>query len=90
MNNADIGARVRGYLTENFLYMRPDLVLAGDTPLLQGGVLDSMGIMELVAFLEEEFGVRVPDSDLTEENLGSIDGIVGFVTRALPSDSVAA
>ena len=70
--------------------MRPDFVLRDDTPLLQGGVLDSMGIMELVAFLEEELGVRVPDADLTEENLGSLDGIVRFVSRGLRSDSVAA
>jgi acyl carrier protein len=49
--------------------------------LLQGGVLDSLGVMELVAFLQAHFHLDISDDDLVPENLESIDAIAGFVGR---------
>ena len=71
--------RVRAFLTENFLYMRPDYYLADDASLLEGGVIDSMGVLEVINFLEEAFGVTAADDEISEANLGSLRAIANFV-----------
>lgn len=76
---ADILAAVRNFITTEFLYMRPDFVLGDDDSLLKGGVVDSMGVLEVMGFLEESFGVRPEDDEITEANLGSLRAIARFV-----------
>jgi len=73
--------RVRLFLEENFLYMRPNFVLGDDDRLLERGVVDSMGVAEMVTFLEDEFGVATSDDDITEANLGSLNAIARYVSR---------
>ncbi|HEX6629024.1 MAG TPA: acyl carrier protein [Gemmatimonadaceae bacterium] len=73
--------RVRNFLQENFLYMRPDFVLSDDDRLLERGVVDSMGIAEMVTFIEDEFGIKMSDEDISEANLGSLRAIGRFVTQ---------
>ena len=53
--------------------------LGDDDSLLDTGVLDSMGVLELVAFLEEQYQIEVPDEDLRPENLDSIARIIAYV-----------
>lgn len=79
MNPAEILARTRAYVQETFLYMRPGFTLGDEDRLLQRGVIDSMGVMELLAFLRSEFGVVVADEDITESNLGTLADIVRYV-----------
>ena len=71
--------RVRAFLTENFLYMRPDFVLSDDISLLEGGVIDSMGVLEVLNFLEEEYGVTAADDEISEANMGTLRAIAKFV-----------
>lgn len=90
MNAVQITDRTRAYVAENFLYMRPDFQLGEADSLLERGIIDSMGVMELVSFIESEFGVTVGDDDVTEENIGSLRAIVAFVTsRTAPKAMVA-
>jgi acyl carrier protein len=79
MTAAHVIERTRAYITENFLYMRRDFRLDDNDSLLGSGIIDSMGVMEVIAFLETEFGVEVGDDDVTEENLGSIRAISQYV-----------
>ena len=79
MNRDEVVARIRAFVGENFLYMRPDFELDNDDSLMGEGVVDSMGVAEMLYFLEEEFGVVVADEDVTEENLGTINAIAGYV-----------
>jgi acyl carrier protein len=72
-------ARTRLYVRDTFLYMRPGFVLGDDDRLLERGIIDSMGVLELIAFLETEFGVTVGDDDVTEENLGTLASIDRYV-----------
>ena len=74
-----IREKVRTYLDENFLYMMPDFVLNDDDRLLERGVVDSMGIVEMLNFIEEQFGVTAADDEISEANLGSLRAIVKFV-----------
>lgn len=67
------------YLRENFLYMRPDLELADDDQFLALGVIDSTGVVELVGEVEERYGIAVEDVEITEDNFGSLSGLVRYV-----------
>jgi acyl carrier protein len=51
------------------------------TPLIEDGLIDSMGLMQIVSFLEERAGVRVPDDEVTPENFESINAIDQLVER---------
>lgn len=73
--------QMREFIEENFLYLQPDTVLADGDDLLAKGVVDSLGFVELVEEVQSRFGVVVEDVEVTEENFGSIDAIVGFVGR---------
>ncbi len=55
--------------------------LPHDEDLLAADLIDSLGITELVGFLESKFGITVADEDLTPENFRSVDSIVAFVAR---------
>ena len=79
-SSVNVVDRIREYIVENYLYMRRDVQLHEDDALLARGIIDSMGVMEIVAFLEEEFGVTVADTDITEENLGSLGAMARYVT----------
>jgi len=80
--------RVRWFVQENFLYMMPDFVLGDDDRLLERGVVDSMGIAELISFVESEFGVVAAESEISEANFGSLRSISQFVaSRQSPAVS---
>ena len=78
----EIKLKVRNFVVENFLFGNAN-GLADDTSFLEAGILDSTGVLEVVAFLEQQFDVRVDDDELTPENLDSIASIGAFVSRKL-------
>ena len=81
MTDQEITARVREYVTENFLYMRQGYEFS-DTDSLPGhGIIDFSGLQELVAFVREEFGVEVEERDITEENFGTLAAISRLVAE---------
>jgi acyl carrier protein len=82
-SHTEILQSLRTYCTDNFLYMKPDFVLRDEDKLLESGVLDSMGVMELIGFLEERFGVTPKDDEITEQNMGSLLAIAELVGRKL-------
>ncbi len=73
-------AKIRAFLLESYLISEDEDVQDGDS-FIEKGVLDSTGVLELVAFLEQEFGIKVDDAELTPENLDSIDLVAGFVRQ---------
>ena len=83
-----IDGKVRTYIRENFLF-GSDEQLGDQDSLLDRGIIDSTGAMELVTFLESEFSVEVSDRDLVPENLDSIAAITAFVNRKLAEVSIA-
>ena len=79
----DTRGQVRSFIEENFLF-RSDLSGLGDSAsLLENGVMDSTGILELVAFLETEFSIQMSDADIVPENLDSIAAITAYLERKL-------
>ena len=73
--------KVRGYILENLMFSSNDGDLADGASLLDRGIIDSTGVLEIVLYLEEEFQVKVKDSDMLPANFDSVDNIVGFVSR---------
>lgn len=74
---------IRDYILENYLFTDDASELEDDVSLLEKGVIDSTGIMELVFFLEEEWGIKVDDEEMIPENLDSVNNIVAFVEKKL-------
>jgi acyl carrier protein len=73
--------QTRDFIMKNFLYMRPDVVIEPASALLERGIIDSLGVVELLSFVEETFAVAAADEEITEENFGSLDSIAQFVQR---------
>lgn len=84
ISESEIKSRVRAFVQENFLYAMPDFELGDDDRLLERGVIDSMGVAEMIAFVESEFGIVTADDDVSESNYGSLSAIARFVAARLP------
>jgi len=76
----ELKTEVRQFIAENFLFGQ-DEHLADDSSFLTNGIVDSTGVLQIVAFLGERFAVAVSDQELVPENLDSIDAIVAFIAR---------
>ncbi len=83
MTTSEIATAVREYLETNLLYMRPGFSLGDTTRLLEERVVDSIGVMEVIAFLEDRFAIAIRDDEVTEANLGSIAAMARFVATKL-------
>jgi acyl carrier protein len=76
-----IRSAIRNFIEENFLFQIGDQTLADDQSLLEAGVVDSTGVLELVAFLEDTFHLQIADKDIIPQNLDTVDSITAFVER---------
>ncbi len=74
---------VRDFIITNFLFGVDDGSLKREDSFLQNGVLDSSGVLELVAFLEQSYKIKVNDHELTSMNLDSIQNVAAYVGRKL-------
>ena len=72
--------KVRAFVTTNF-YVPDPASLKDDASLLDAGIVDSTGVMEIVQFIESEFGVKVEDAEIVPENVDSVSRITAFVGR---------
>ena len=79
MTEEEILERTKEFLVQNFMYMRRSKQLSDDDSLLQTGVVTSLGVMELVDWIEDTFAVKVDPSDITEQNFDSPRSIARFV-----------
>nr|WP_292211622.1 acyl carrier protein [Mesorhizobium sp.] len=72
--------QIRAFLASNFYIADAD-ALESHTSLLDQGIVDSAGVLEVIGFIEESFGITVEDSELLPENLDSIQGIAQYILR---------
>ncbi|MDM8007815.1 MAG: acyl carrier protein [Phycisphaerae bacterium] len=79
---------IRTFVVENFLLGGGD-GLSSSQSLLDAGVIDSTGVLELVSFLEKTYRIQIDDEDLVPENLDSISSIAQFVKRKLAAQDAA-
>ena len=69
---------LRRFVQDNFLFGQEPTFSDGDS-FLEQGIIDSTGVLELVTFLESEYGITVEDEELVPENLDSIENLVRFI-----------
>ena len=74
----DVGTRIRDFISEEIMFEDNATELSDDTQLLSG-IMDSLGLLQLVAFLEEEFDVEIDDSDMTADHFRTIADIEALV-----------
>ena len=85
MNTQEIDRDIRTFLIDNFLFGRTEELRDG-VP-LQGNVIDSTGALELVAYLQDHFGITVEDYEVVPENLESVQNVVDYVARKVAAKS---
>lgn len=73
--------RIRDFLIDELHWQGPRSELTEDLPLIEDHVVDSMGLLRLVAWLEETFGVEVSDAEVVPANFGTIRGIEELLSR---------
>jgi acyl carrier protein len=78
LETAQLKREIRFFVVENFLYGQDD-GLKDDVSLLANGLIDSTGVLELVSFVEDRYGISVKDKDLIPDNFDSIDNLLKFI-----------
>jgi len=76
----ELKRQIREFVTTNF-YVADPKALEDSTSLLDQGIIDSTGVLEVIMFIESTFGMTVEDSEMLPENLDSIERIAAFVAR---------
>ena len=75
----EIESKLRNFILDNYLFTDDQSALNSEDSFLDTGIIDSTGIVELIYFLEEEFGVAVEDNEMIPENLDSVMKVMKFV-----------
>jgi acyl carrier protein len=75
--------KVRDFILQNYLFTTDTSALGLDDSLLEKGVVDSSGMMEIIFFIEEKLGVAMRDDEMTPDNLDSVNKITKFVQGKL-------
>ena len=81
MSAPNIESRIREFVASNFGFRGASLNMDGNLDLIQQGILDSTGVLEVVAFFENALGVKVEDDEMVPENLGTMSRMISFVSR---------
>jgi len=76
-----IEEKVRAFIVANFLFGDSERLVADDASMLEHGIIDSTGILELVFFLESTYGIKVADAEMVPDNLDSVVRVARFVAR---------
>jgi acyl carrier protein len=84
----DIKTSIKTFIVDNFLFGTADN-LNDNTSFLEEGIIDSTGVLELITFLEETYGITVDDEELIPENLDSINNVTAFLNAKLANSSKA-
>src|SRR2546421_11365597 len=77
----DIETKIRDFVAQNLLFNAENISLENDASFLQQGVIDSLGVVELVTFATREFGVQVGAGEIIPANFDSVSRLAGFIRR---------
>ena len=85
----DYATQIKAFIIENFLFNAEGSSLGDDESFLDSGVVDSTGILEVVAWIEETFGIMVPDADLLPENFDTVQRLAAYMHRSAEAQGFA-
>jgi acyl carrier protein len=76
-----IETQIKEYIARNLLFSDNGFPYPDDASFLEEGIVDSVGVMELVAFVEEKFDLKIEDTDVTPDNFDSVNKLAAFIRR---------
>jgi acyl carrier protein len=79
----DIKVRIRQFIAQNLLFNDKGFQYEDSTSFLEEGIVDSLGIMELVTYVEDTYPIKVDDQDLTPDNFDSVSKLANFIQNRL-------
>ena len=85
----DYATQIKAFIIENFLFNAEGSSLGDDESFLESGIVDSTGILEVVAWIEETFGIMVPDADLLPENFDTVQRLAAYMHRSAEAQGLA-
>jgi len=80
---------VKAFVIENFLFGDTSQAIADTDSLIENGIIDSTGVLELVAFIEDRYGITIADADIVPANLDSLERIAAFIASKTASPVAA-
>lgn len=83
MTNTEIKQKIKPFLLANFLFTQDSSAISDGDSLIGGGIVDSTGILELIEFIEESYGLRIAAEEMIPANFDSLDAISIFVRSKL-------
>jgi len=72
---------IKNFIKENLLFDSNGAEVGDDDSFLENGIVDSTGVLELVSFVEDEFGIEVKDEELVPDNFDSISKVANYIER---------
>ena len=78
-NNKEIESQLRSFVLQNYLFTEDESALKNEDSFLTNGIIDSMGMLELIHFLEDTFQFKVQDKEMIPENLDSINRLLTYI-----------
>lgn len=82
----DIEQTIKEYLIKEFMFDKPTTVLDDDLPLIEEGIIDSLGIFLLIAFIEDQFKIKIKPDDVVLKNFDSVNAMKALILSRLPSE----
>ena len=76
-----IKGSIRAFINDNFLLGADVISYADSDSFIARGIIDSTGVLELVSYIQEAFGIIMDDQDLAPENLDSVENVACYITR---------
>lgn len=77
MNNT--ATKIRKFIVEEIMYQKNESALDYDASLLEGGIIDSTAILQLITYLQDEFKVSISNTDIVPENFDTVNSIANFI-----------
>ena len=80
-----VKTELRKFIVENFMFGQENQEFSDEASMLENGLIDSTGVLELVAFVEEKYGISVADEELVPTNFDSVDNLAEYVRKKMPA-----
>ena len=77
----DIKSTIKQFIVDNFLFGSDSDTFCDKESFIEKGIMDSTGILELIAFIEDKYTIKIEDDEMLPENLDSIDNIFAYIKR---------
>ena len=80
-NDSNLKSQIRTFIAQNMLFSGDGFDHADDASLLEAGIIDSVGVMELVTFVSETFSINVPPEDISPEHFDSVNRLASYIQK---------